>query len=300
MIVQTPQRRVMSNVRQRISPACGCPNRPRTARQEFRFVERLRSATAESRFRNFLPSDLRYTRASGCISLARGDLMAFCNSCGATLNPGTRFCNKCGAASLPTLRRASACHSAAPPRPSRATPGRRQQRPQNHPHRHRRDRPSSVSSAWRLVGHRRLPHRQENVACARNGDNVKVETPFGTVESTKDPEKAAKDLGVDIYPGAEVQQERRSLRHLWQHPHRQRILHQHRFRRQGLRFYKAKFPNAIVRTSDENHCTIVSSATTNVITINIEPNGDGSRFRSPSVIKQMTVLRMRSISAHAR
>src|ERR1700679_196834 len=24
--------------------------------------------------------------------------MAFCNSCGASLDPGTRFCNKCGAA----------------------------------------------------------------------------------------------------------------------------------------------------------------------------------------------------------
>ena len=34
---------------------------------------------------------------------------------------------------------------------------------------------------------------------------MKVETPFGSIETSNDPDQAAKDLGVDIYPGAEVQ-----------------------------------------------------------------------------------------------
>ena len=49
--------------------------------------------------------------------------------------------------------------------------------------------------AWRVA--HRTHVRQE-------GDNVKVETPFGTVETTKDPEEAARNLGVDLYPGAQV------------------------------------------------------------------------------------------------
>ena len=49
--------------------------------------------------------------------------------------------------------------------------------------------------AWR-VAHRAHIHQ--------NGNNVKVETPFGSVETTKDPDEAARNLGVELYPGAEV------------------------------------------------------------------------------------------------
>ena len=33
---------------------------------------------------------------------------------------------------------------------------------------------------------------------------MSVETPFGSVETTKDPADAARNLGVDLYPGAEL------------------------------------------------------------------------------------------------
>ncbi len=45
--------------------------------------------------------------------------MAFCNSCGATITPGTRFCNKCGAAILVSLL-PPAAPSPVPPAPSTA------------------------------------------------------------------------------------------------------------------------------------------------------------------------------------
>jgi hypothetical protein len=45
----------------------------------------------------------------------------------------------------------------------------------------------------------------KNAHVTQEGDHVKVETPFGTVETSKDPAQAAKDLGVDLYPGAQVQ-----------------------------------------------------------------------------------------------
>src|SRR5256885_471014 len=48
-------------------------------------------------------------------------------------------------------------------------------------------------------------------------------------------------------------------------------------------FYKSKFPNATVSTSDQNRCTIVSNDPPNMITINVEPSGDGSKFQIASV-----------------
>ena len=34
--------------------------------------------------------------------------------------------------------------------------------------------------------------------------NVRVETPFGTMNTSTDPDDAARNLGVDLYPGAQV------------------------------------------------------------------------------------------------
>jgi hypothetical protein len=45
----------------------------------------------------------------------------------------------------------------------------------------------------------------KNAHVTQEGDHVKVDTPFGTVETSKDPAQAAKDLGVDLYPGAQAQ-----------------------------------------------------------------------------------------------
>src|SRR5215467_12468165 len=48
--------------------------------------------------------------------------MAFCNSCGATLTPGTKFCNKCGSpiagASAPAPAPTPTAMPPAPPKPS--------------------------------------------------------------------------------------------------------------------------------------------------------------------------------------
>jgi hypothetical protein len=120
----------------------------------------------------------------------------------------------------------------------------------------------------------------------QEGEHVKVETPFGTVESTKDPEQAAKDLGIDIYPGAEVRQNGAASATLGS-------LHSVNAEFESddpvdkvCSFYKSRFPNATVNSSDEHHCTIVSALPPNVITINVEPNGDGSKFQVSSVAKK--------------
>src|SRR5437660_10704250 len=122
--------------------------------------------------------------------------MAFCNSCGATLNPGTQFCNKCGAA---VATAPGATSAARPPIP--APPA-----------------PTGGSSALKIIlivvavivvigilgmvtvgviGYRIA----KSSHVTQDGDHVKVQTPFGSVETSKDPDQAAKELGVDIYPG---------------------------------------------------------------------------------------------------
>src|SRR5262245_23414409 len=116
--------------------------------------------------------------------------MAFCNSCGATVDSGAKFCPKCGKG-LPE----TSAGMAPPPAPAKSSSGLKivlivggvvvllfvvgvai-----------------SAFVGWRVFHSTRV--RQDN-------GNVKVETPFGTVESNTDSGTAVRDLGVDVYPGA--------------------------------------------------------------------------------------------------
>jgi hypothetical protein len=44
-------------------------------------------------------------------------------------------------------------------------------------------------------------------------------------------------------------------------------------------FYKPKFPSAMVTTSDQQHCTIVSNDKKNMITIKVEAGGDKTKIQ---------------------
>jgi hypothetical protein len=201
--------------------------------------------------------------------------MAFCNSCGASIAPGTRFCNKCGAAVL-TSSPAPAAASSAPPAVSSPAPA------------------SGggalkailivvgvivlfiilgVTSiaffAWRVAHHTRVRH---------DGDNVKVETPFGTVETTKDPQDAARNLGVDLYPGAEVLKEG-SVSMTFGTVHTAALNFETSDSVEKVcSFYKPKFPNATVVTSEADQCTIVSNDHKNMITINAKIQSGKTRI----------------------
>ena len=121
--------------------------------------------------------------------------MAFCNSCGATLDAGARFCNKCGTTQAGA---ASVAPVFTPAATAAGTPGK-----------------SGGALkvilivvavivvfgilavgafsffAYRIARHSRV-HNE-------NG-NVRVETPFGTINTTTDPDEAARSLGIDSYP----------------------------------------------------------------------------------------------------
>src|SRR5271169_6917024 len=104
--------------------------------------------------------------------------MAFCNSCGATLTAETKFCNKCGAA----VAAGPPALGGAPTPPPPTTGG---------------------SSALKIIlivvavivvvgilgvatvgfiGYRLA----KNSHVTQEGDHVKVDTPFGSVETSKD------------------------------------------------------------------------------------------------------------------
>ena len=200
--------------------------------------------------------------------------MAFCNSCGATLGPGTKFCNKCGAA-------VTGAPIAAVPTPA----------------------PTAGSSAIKVilivvavivgigilgiatvgfVGYRFAKHAH----VTQDGDHVKVETPFVNVETSKDPEQAARDLGIDIYPGAQVQKNGASSATFGSMRTVAANFESSDSVDKVCSFYRSKFPNSMVNTSDQNHCTIVSNDRQNMVTINIESSGDTTKFQITNVSKK--------------
>lgn len=193
--------------------------------------------------------------------------MAFCNSCGQMLAAGAKFCAKCGAAQPGSP--APAAPSALVSAPAPAV------------------QPQSGSGvkivliivavvmalgilgagtaafvAWRVARHL---HVEE-----KNG-NVRVESPFGTVETSTNPADVARDLGIEIYPGARV---------LKSGAANVRIGGMHTVAAdfesddptdKVADFYKSKFPNANVTVAEEDHFTIVSTDKTSLITVSIEP-----------------------------
>jgi len=210
--------------------------------------------------------------------------MAFCNSCGATLTEGTQFCSQCGAAvagnpSGMSNARPSQTPMPAPP-PSKGSS-------------------SALKIVLFLVGaivligilgmvtcgivvHRAMKNARFN----QNGDNVKVETPFGNVETSQNPDQIAKDLGIDIYPGAEIQKTGSASASIGSMRTVTGSFESSDSVDKVCTFYKSKFPSANVTSADQDHCSIVSKTPPNMITISIERRGDGSRFVIASFSKK--------------
>ncbi|HEY6273418.1 MAG TPA: zinc ribbon domain-containing protein [Terriglobales bacterium] len=191
--------------------------------------------------------------------------MAFCNSCGASLDAGTKFCNKCGAAA--SAPAAGGVAAPAAPSPAATQGG-----------------GSGVLkvilivvgvfvilgvlavSTVAFIGWR-VAH---NLHVKQEGDHVKVETPFGSMETPKNPEDIARDLGVDIYPGAQAQKNGAATVTFAGIHTASGTFESNDSVDQVSAFYKAKFPNAMVSTSDQNRCTIIQQDPKNMTTINIQ------------------------------
>src|SRR5271165_7619288 len=198
--------------------------------------------------------------------------MAFCNSCGATLNDGTKFCNKCGAA-VPAGPAVPGVTATAPPAPLAPPPSK------------------GGSSALKIIliivaviiglgilgiatvgfiGYRIA----KSAHVTQHGDQVKVETPFGSVETSKDPEQVAKDLGVDVHPGAQVQKNGTATVTFGNMHTVTASFESTDSGDKVCDFYKSRFPAASVTSSDPNRCSIIAGDQKNMTTINVQGDGD--------------------------
>jgi|SRR5208282_2413128 len=198
--------------------------------------------------------------------------MAFCNSCGVSLDPGIKFCNKCGAAVSAPAGGAVASPVASAPVPAQGGG-------------------SGVLKvilivvgvfvilgvlavstvgfiAWRVA---RSTHVKQE------GDHVKIDSPFGSVETSKNPEDIARDLGVDVYPGAQPMKNGSATASFAGIKTASAVFKSSDSVDQVSAFYKAKFPNAMVTTSDSNRCKIIAQDQKNMTTIDIQ--GDGSETK---------------------
>jgi len=205
--------------------------------------------------------------------------MAFCNSCGAALNAGTKFCNKCGVAAGPTVP--GAASTALPPPPPSTGGG------------------SALKIilivvalvvgigilgivAVGVIGYRVAT----SAHVTQEGDHVKVDTPFGSVETSKDPDQAAKELGIDLYPGAQVQKNGSASMTFGNMHTVTASFESSDSVDKVCAFYKSRFPNSTVTTSDQNRCSIVSNDQKNMITISIQGSGDTTKFQIANVSKK--------------
>jgi hypothetical protein len=201
--------------------------------------------------------------------------MAFCNSCGATLDGGAKFCTKCGA-TQPVGRVSSAAPSSpAPPATPPATA------------------PNSSAlkiilivvavvvglgilgiAAISVIGYRVATHTR-----VRNQDgNVRVETPFGSVQTSSNPDEAARDLGIDLYPGAQVVKGTTSMMNMGNMHTAAADFETSDSPSTVSDFYKSKVPGANVISSEGDHFAIISTDKKNMLTINIEPKDGKTRI----------------------
>jgi hypothetical protein len=211
--------------------------------------------------------------------------MAFCNSCGATLNAGTKFCNKCGAAVPAGPAAPGATLSPLPPAPPYSPP------------------PSKGgSSALKIIliiiaivvglgiltvgAFSFFVYRVAKSAhVTQKGDSVKVDTPFGSF-SANDPDQTVKELGVDVYPGAQVQKAGTASATVFGVHTVTANFESSDSVDKVCDFYKTKFPNANIKSSDQNQCSFVAGAQGNSTTVSIQSRGDGCRFQIVSVSKK--------------
>jgi len=209
--------------------------------------------------------------------------MAFCNSCGATLADGKKFCNKCGAAASTTAVPARPVPAAAAPATTPASGG--------------------SSSALKIIliivavivvigilGLASVSFFAYRIAKSshiheENG-NVKVDTPFGKVETSSDPAQVAKDLGIDIYPGAEIQRGGAATATFGNIHTVTASFSTSDSLDKVCAFYKARITNAMASNSDDSHCNFISNDQKNMITVNAQTSGDVTKIQVSNVTKK--------------
>ncbi|SRR5689334_2344162 len=201
--------------------------------------------------------------------------MAFCTSCGASIDAAARFCTQCGAPAAPAAPSTTSSASAgAAVQPALAQP-----------------RPAQGSNAVKIIliivvviiglgilgsmaAFFAVRKFARSVRVDSSSGRTRVETPFGTV-ATDDANEVAKQLGVDVYPGA------RSLKGSSAVNIAGMKVANARFESEDapdkvMEFYRRRFPRSNINVSDDNDKTVVFSNNQGMIAVKVRARGDGS------------------------
>jgi len=199
--------------------------------------------------------------------------MAFCNSCGVSLDPGTKFCNKCGAAVSGATPGAVVSSTGAPPPTQGGGSGVLKVI-------------LIVVGVFVILGVLAVStvafigwRVARNMHVKQEGDHVKIDSPFGSVETSKNPEDIARDLGIDIYPGAQPVRNGSATASFAGMRTASATFKSNDSVDQVSAFYKAKLPNAMVTSSDQNRCTIIAQDQKNMTTINIQADDGQTKIQ---------------------
>jgi len=122
-------------------------------------------------------------------------------------------------------------------------------------------------------------------------EGAKVETPFGTVEATKDDaEKIAAKMGIEVYPGARALPGAASVTMGSMHS-ATAMYESDDSAEKVAEFYRKQFPHATVTATrgedekDSPHTVMAFGDSGKWTTITIEPSGEGCKFTLASVQK---------------
>jgi hypothetical protein len=206
--------------------------------------------------------------------------MAFCNSCGAPLEAGTKFCNKCGVAAPAASGVVPAATQAT------AAPGAPAQKSGN---------ALKIiliivavvvglgiigigTTAFLIKRAISRTHIQE-----KNG-KVKIESPILNMETSTDPDEAAKNLGVDLYPGAQFQKNGSASMTIAGMHTNTAVLESDDPPEKVAAFYKEKLPNTSYSANQGNHYSMMAGDKDDMTT-NIEPRDTGSMIQISRVTK---------------
>jgi len=208
--------------------------------------------------------------------------MAFCNSCGATLDAGTKFCNKCGAA-VPAASAPAASAPLTTTAPSQGGGG------------------SAVKIILIVVAvvvglamitagigayflHRAYVKVKESQIEQKDG-KVKIESPFGNLETSTDPGEAAKNVGVDLYPGEEVSKDGSATMTIGGMHTATAVLETGDSPDKVAAFYQSKLPHSAYSSNQGDHYSMMSGDKDDMTTLNIESRGDKTIIQISRVTK---------------
>jgi len=125
---------------------------------------------------------------------------------------------------------------------------------------------------------------RDNAHITEKDGRVKIESPLGNMETNTDPGETAKNLGVDLYPGAEIQKDGAvSMTIMGMHTSTA-IMQTSDSPSQVADFYRGKLPNANFTGQGDNY-SLYSGEKNDMTTISIVGQGGSTKVSITHVTK---------------